>query len=317
MTGRGARRGTRTASSGVAGILLLWHVVGCAAAPPSSPEPVGGATAGAAEELRVHFIDAGQGDATLLVAPGVTVLVDTGRHTATDVVEYLERHGVERIDLLAVTHPHADHIGQFDRVLERFAVTEVWWSPATHTTQTFDRSLTALEDSEAAYEEPASGDRAVVGPLRFDVVNPPRGGSGADRHSADLHETGLAFRVTYGDVAFLFTGDIEEATEARMVADHPEAVDADVYQVGHHGSSTSTSEAFLAAVTPQVAVYSAGAGNSYGHPHAEVVARLVGAGVALYGTDVHGTVVVATDGTDVRVEAETTAPPRMPAEEPR
>lgn len=247
-------------------------------------------------QLAVHFIDVGQGDATLLVAPDATVLIDAGRHTATDVVDYLESQQVTTIDVVAITHPHADHIGQFPAVLERFDVAEVWWSPSTHTTDTFADAVTALETSDAAFEEPAASDTADVGALRFAFVNPPAGGTGGD-----LHDNGLAFRVTYGDVTFLFTGDAERATEQRMLAADPD-LRADVYQVGHHGSSSSSSQAFLDAISPEVAVYSAGRDNRYGHPHAEAIERLHDAGAEVYGTDRHGTVVVTTGGTDIGID---------------
>lgn len=259
----------------------------------SGPTPPGGG------ELEVHFIDAGQGDATLFLAPDATVLVDAGRHTATDVVDYLEDKGVSTIDVVAITHPHADHIGQFAAVLERFAVAEVWWSPTTHTTETFASAVTALERSDAAFEEPVESDTADVGSLRFEFVNPPAGGT-----DGDLHDNGLAFRVTYGGVAFLFTGDAETETEQRIVAAHPD-LRAAVYQVGHHGSSSSSSQALLDAVTPEVAIYSAGRDNTYGHPHPEVIDRLHDAGVEVYGTDEHGTVIVTTGGTDVHITTTT------------
>lgn len=264
--------------------------------PDAAPDDASGAPSPPDGQLAVHFIDVGQGDATLLVAPDATVLVDAGRHTDTDVVDYLERQQVTTIDVVAITHPHADHIGQFAAVLEQFDVAEVWWSPATHTTDTFASAVTALETSDAAFEEPAASDTADVGTLRFEFVNPPAGGT-----DGDLHDNGLAFRVVYGDVAFLFTGDAEEGTEQRMLA-----ADADlaavVYQVGHHGSATSSSQAFLDVVSPEVAVYSAGRENRYGHPHTEALDRLGDAGVEVYGTDLHGTVVVRTGGTDVRVD---------------
>lgn len=278
-------------------------VPGDAGAPPS---PDGG-------DLEVHFIDVGQGDATLLIAPDATVLVDAGRHTATDVVDYLEGQQVTTVDVVAITHPHADHIGQFPAVLERFEVAEVWWPPTTHTTETFANAVTALEQSDAAFEEPAASDTADVGSLRFDFVNPPAGGT-----DGDLHDNGLAFRVTYGDIAFLFTGDAEHETEQRMVATHPD-LRAAVYQVGHHGSSSSSGQALLDAVSPQVAIYSAGRDNTYGHPHTEVIERLDDAGAQVYGTDVHGTVIVTTGGADVHVDTtadRTTGGPRATAQDP-
>jgi competence protein ComEC len=256
---------------------------GAAGSETATPPPPDG--------LEVHFIDVDQGDATLLRTPDATVLVDTGRHDRDDVVPYLQAVGVDALDVVAITHPHADHLGQFDRVLDAVAVQEVWWSGSTHTTATFDRALDALERSDAAYAEPRAGDVTEVGDLTVAFLNP------VDPLPDDLHDAGLVLRVTWRDVRVLLTGDAEAITEDRMVQEHPELLDADIYQVGHHGSVTSTSSAFLAAVSPAVAVYSAGAGNPYGHPHQEVIARLQAAGVAVYGTDVHGTLVISSDGT--------------------
>jgi competence protein ComEC len=251
-------------------------------------DPAGGGPALPAAEvdgLAVHFLDVGQGDATLLLAPDAVMLIDTGRHDAEDLVPHLRRLGVERLDVVAVTHPHADHLGQFDLVLDTFEVGEVWWSGATHTTRTFERALAAVERSDAAYEEPRAGAETTVGSLHVQVLHP-------EELVDDPHGDSLVLRVRFGEISFLFTGDAEAAVEERMVQRFGDGLASTVYQVGHHGSSTSTSPAFLAAVSPTVAVYSAGADNPYGHPHAEVVEELVQAGVDLYGTDVHGTIAV-------------------------
>jgi competence protein ComEC len=252
----------------------------------------------------VHYLDVGQGDATLLQHADATVLIDTGRHQGSEVVPALRAAGVETIDLVIVTHPHADHIGQFDQVLDSFTVTEVWWSGSTTTTQTFDRALAALERSDAAYEEPRTGDTALIGPLELEVINPPAGTA-----LGDLHDANLALRVTYGEVRFLFTGDAETATEARMTARSAATLDADILQLGHHGSRTSTTPAFLAAVDPAVAIYSASTGNQYGHPHGEVLDRVLAAGVEVFGTAVHGTVTVTTDGDDWTIATQRTGTP--------
>ena len=252
-------------------------------------------------DLEIYFLDVGQADATLLLHDETAVLVDAGHWQRSDVVPYLEGLGVDALDLLVVTHPHADHIGQFDQVMGAVDVAEVWWSGAMTTTQTFERALDALERSDATYEEPRAGDATTIGPLAIDVVNPPAG-----TDLSDLHDSGLALRVTYGDVRLLFTGDAESTTEARMVSQAAEALDADILQLGHHGSSTSTTTGFLDAVDPAVAIYSAGTGNQYGHPHDEVVARVQDTGVGLYGTDVHGTVLVTTDGESWSVTTDST-----------
>lgn len=241
-------------------------------------------------ELEVHFLDVGQGDAALVLHRDARILIDTGDHRGDEVATELERLGIERLDLVIVSHPHADHLGQFDRVLRTVDVDEVWWSGTVATTRTFERALAALEASSAAYEEPRAGDRASFGPVLVEVLHPRRGASVGDAHDAML-----VVRVTYGEVRFLFTGDAEAPVEARLLED-PASVRAEVLKVGHHGSRTSTTPALLAAVAPVVAVYSAGAGNQYGHPHPEVVARIEAAGIELLGTDRSGTIVVSTDG---------------------
>jgi len=245
----------------------------------------------------VRILDVGQGDAMLLMHPDVTILIDTGRFDRSDVVPLLRRYGVDAIDLLIVTHPHADHVGQFDRVLAAFDVEEVWWSGSLATTRTFERAVAALEASDARYEEPRGGQTATLGPLRIEVLHPGTGDS-----LTDFNDASISLRITYGGFRIVTTGDAERTAEARMVARWPERLAADVLRLGHHGSSTSTTPAFLDAVAPSVAIYSAGANNSYGHPHAEVVDRVVSRGIALFGTDKDGTITIVTDGTtfDVR-----------------
>jgi competence protein ComEC len=271
--------------------------------PDPEPEPEAPAsdttTSPASGELEIHYLDVGQGDATLLLHDEVAVLIDAGRWQSSGLVPMLRARGVEALDLVVITHPHADHIGQFDQVMDAFPVDEVWWSGSVTTSQTFERAVAALERSDAAYEEPRAGDRAVLGPLDIEVVNPPAGVG-----LSDLHDAGVSLRVTHGEVRLLFTGDNEAATERRMASTSAEMIDADILQLGHHGSNTSTTSSFLVAVDPALAIYSAGADNSYGHPSPEVVDRVLAAGIELYGTDVHGTIVVTTDGADWSVATE-------------
>jgi len=272
-----------------------------AAAPPAQDLPAAAPPAQAppGAELVVHVLDVGQGDAMLLIHPDVTMVIDTGRHDRRDVVPLLRAYGVSRIDLLVITHPHADHIGQFDRVMDAFDVAEVWWSGATATSQTFGRAVAALEASDARYEEPRGGQTTTVGPLLIDILHPGSGDS-----LRDLNDGSISLRITYRTFRLVTTGDAERTAEAQMVARWPDRLDADVLRLGHHGSSTSTTPAFLDAVSPDVAIFSAGAGNTYGHPHAEVVARVDARGIALFGTADDGTVTIVTDGItyDVRTE---------------
>lgn len=262
-----------------------------AAAPTLLPEPTATVAQG---EVAVHFLDVGQGNAALIVAPDATMLIDTGRHDRSDVVPMLRSFGVTAIDVVAITHGHADHIGQLDEVLASFEVGEVWMSGTPHTTQTFERAIAALESSTAGYEEPRAGDTTTLGSLTIDILNPVS-------LSGDIDADMLVMRVSHGAVSFLFTGDLQGSGEAGLVARHGGGLASTIYSVAHHGSNTSTSPALLAAVAPEVAVYSASATNQYGHPHAEVIDRLNAAGVDVYGTAVHGTVTITTDGVTYRV----------------
>lgn len=247
-------------------------------------------------DLIAHFIDVGQGDATLLIGPDFTILVDAGRHDRDDVVPYLKKVGVKSIDLLVGTHPHADHIGQLDKVLQNFKVSEVWMSGDAHTSKTFERALDAILDSGAEYYEPRAGEQFQIGSLQIDVINPKQ-------LTGDLNNGSIGMRVLYGNVAILLTGDIEKEIEAQMIRDK-RPLEAQIFQLGHHGSSTSNTQEFLNAVKPEVAIYSAGAGNSYGHPHKEVVDRVKGMGIKLYGTDIYGTIIINTDGKTYSIKTE-------------
>jgi competence protein ComEC len=261
----------------------------------ADPVPAAALTPVQPGELVVYFLDVDQGSATLLAGPDVTILIDAGRHDRAEVVPALQAIGVETIDLLVGTHPHADHIGQFPAVLAAFPVTEVWLSGNSHSTLTFEQALDAMLASEAAYHEPRAGESYQLGSVQLAILHP-------DQLTGELNDDSIVLRVTFGQIAFLFPGDAEAAAEAAMVAE-PADMRAQILQLGHHGSSTSSTLAFLQAVQPAVAIYSAGRGNSYGHPHTEVVERVAALGIPLYGTDTNGTIQVVTDGSSYRVVA--------------
>lgn len=242
------------------------------------------------EELaHVIFFDVDQGDSTLLLGPDFTIVIDAGRHDRDDVTSHLRAAGVERIDLLVGTHPHSDHIGQFPNLFREFDIAEVWLPGSMHTTRIFERTLDAILDSEAAYHEPRAGERFAFGSADVLVLHPD------DALTGHLNNDSIALKITYKDIAFVFTGDGEAAAEEAILKRGYDLA-SHVLHLGHHGSRTSSTAAFIAAVSPEVAVYSAGVDNSYGHPHPEVLTRLQRAGIQVYGTDRHGSVRVVTDG---------------------
>lgn len=279
---------TRRLPKAITFLLLFALLSGCLPVTEESTTPTG--------TLTVYFLDVGQGDATLFVGPDFTLLIDAGRHDRQDMLPYLESIGVDQIDLMVGTHPHADHIGQMSQIIEAMPVQEVWLSGDVHTSKTFERLIDTLLEREINYYEPRAGERFELGSALIEVLNPLE-------LTGDFHEGCLALKVTYGEVSFLFTGDIEKETEEAMLARN-EPVKATIFQLGHHGSSTSNTEKFLRAVNPEVAIYSAEKGNSYGHPHREVMELLADLNIPVYGTDNHGTIRVITDGKEYSLELE-------------
>jgi competence protein ComEC len=281
-------------------VLLLLLLSACVRT-PDKPENVAKPPKQAADHaqkggLKVHFIDVGQADATLLEVDGYTMLIDAGDWNSTDAVDYLEEQGIEKIDIAVGTHPDSDHIGQLADVVNNFDVGEVWMSGNESTSDTFIETLEAIDSTGTDYYEPRSGDVFDLGDMKIEVLYP-------EEATGKANEESISFKLTYGSVRFVFTGDSGIKEEQNMI-DSGMDLDAEILHLGHHGSNTSTSNAFLKAVSPELAIYSAGVDNSYGHPHAEVLAAAENAGAQVYGTDVNGTIIVETDGKTYRVATE-------------
>lgn len=244
------------------------------------------------QELKVHYIDVGQADATLFQYvdgdDSYTLLFDTGDWRRNDVINYLAGQNISTIDLIVTSHPHADHIGQLAEIINTYEVGEVWMSGNEASSNTYIKAAEAVLNSDADYHEPRAGEEFSIGPMDITVLYP-------DGITGDLNEESVSLLMTYGDIDFVFTGDAEKKAEAAMVQSGM-TLDADILQLGHHGSRTSSTPAFIEAVSPDVAIYSAAIDSQYGHPDVEVVDRFQNAGIDLYGTDVHGTIIVTTDG---------------------
>lgn len=241
------------------------------------------------DDLQVHFINVGQGDAILILAPGGFVGLIDGGYGGMGTLEYLQAHGVKRVNVMVATHPHADHIGGLVNVLHAIPVDEVVTNGYPYTTQVYEDFIDAIAAAKARYREVHRGDTLTLGSLTFQVLSPS-----PDDHFDDLNQTSIVLRLVYGPTSFLFTGDAGDPAEDSMIKSG-QPLQATILKVGHHGSHTSSSTQFLAKVQPKIAVYSAGMNNPYGHPHSSTLDSLARVHATIYGTDVNGTVIVTAD----------------------
>ncbi len=263
----------------------------------------------AADRLTVHFIDVGQGDSILIQKQDINILIDGGDRfnwVAERLISYLSNQGVEKVDAIIATHPHADHIGGLPAVIETFDVGRVYDSGKIHTTQTFENFLLLIYEKDIPYYTPRRGDKINVGELELSVLHPSD-----DIEEYSLNNASVVTSLKYGEVTFLFTGDAEREAEEEMLATDQD-LQARVLKVGHHGSSTSSTDAFLDSVKPKIAVIQCGEDNPFGHPHTEVLEALESRDVDIYRTDKHGNVVVTTDGVNIWTEVSREAEPRAP-----
>lgn len=262
--------------------------------------------------LQFYFFNVGQGDATLIQLPdGKTVLIDGGE-SDTGIVSQLKGLGVQRIDLMIATHPHSDHIGGLVQVLQNFPVAKVVTSGQPHTTSVYERFLDGIIAAQAEFIDVKRGDVISLGGIDFKVLNP------ANNNDPDLNENSVVLQFTYGQTTFLLMGDSGADTEAALLsAGLP--LKADILKVGHHASTSGSTLAFLNAVQPKIALYSAGINNQYGHPAPQTIAALVTVGATVYGTDKNGTISIKVDlngytiNTDQNVVVATPVLPIVPA----
>lgn len=239
--------------------------------------------------VEVHFIDVGQGDSIYIKTPSQDILIDAGERGDT-VVNYLNSLNVEDLELVIGTHPHSDHIGGLINVFEEIPVKEVMDPGVVHTSKTFEDYLTLIDEKDMIYTVVRAGTKRTYDDgTVLEILSPE------NPDEENLNDASIAARLTFGEISFLFAGDAEIPSEKKML-DAGYNLKSTVLKAGHHGSSTSTSNEFLKAVSPEAVVIMCGAGNTYGHPHKETLAKLEAAGVKVYRTDLMGTIIVETNG---------------------
>ena len=292
-TGTGTASAPTTAASTV--IPTLTPSLTCSDTPVIDiPIPSETPTPTAISLLKVYFVDVRQGDSELILAPDGGITLIDGGEPDSGLLPFLKDHGITHIDLMIATHPHSDHIGGLTQVLNSMPVTRVVTNGQISTSSTFAHFLDAVAADKTAFIIVKQGDTISQGMLDLAVLNP------VDTHVSDLNSNSLVLRLVYGRVSFLFMGDADKAAEVNMIAAGL-AAPVTILKVGHHGSDSASSPAFLALIKPAVAIYSAGVGNSFGHPKAVTLIDLAAVGAQIYGTDLNGTVLVSTDSQTYQV----------------
>jgi len=238
-------------------------------------------------EITITAIDVGQGDAVLIQHESYNVLIDGGPLQNT-VADYLKNKGISHIDLLIATHAHADHINGLVGVLNQNSVAKVLYNGQTHTTLTFERFVEAIIASGAKYHEPSRGESFSFGTMKIWILHPE--GSAMD-YNGNLHDKSIVIRIVYGDFAAIISGDIEKNGEFEILNSNIN-VSAQVLELGHHGSKTSSDPYWIQTVNPKLAFWQAGKDNEYGFPHDETIITLNKLNIPHMGTATHGNITI-------------------------
>lgn len=255
-----------------------------------------------AENLKLHFIDVGQGDSILIEAPGgENILLDGGDRAdkiAVKIINYLKDQNIKKLDYIISTHPHADHIGGLADIIDHFEVKTILDSGKIHSSKTYENYLIKIEQKKIDFKTPRRGNTIKLKKGRIEFIHPDQ-----NINKYDLNNSSLTFVLKYKKQKFLFTGDIEAEIEKKLLQENPK-LKVDLIKVPHHGSKTSSFPGWIKSLNPKVAVIQVGADNHYGHPAAEVIELYQQTGTALYRNDLNGNIVVTADGRNYTVKVE-------------
>lgn len=245
-----------------------------------------------ADKMYVSFIDVGQGNCTLLRCGGKAILVDSGEvGAAQTVINYIKNLGIDELNCVLVTHPHTDHMGAMTKILYEFKIDDLIMPEIPEeiipTNKTYEKFLTAVSDNAGDVIAAKPGETYSYGEMTLEIFAPLR-------DYDNLNDMSAVSRISYGDTSVMFTGDATTTVEKDLLKKNID-YSATVLNVGHHGSKTSSSEAWLRAVNPKYAVICCGENNDYGHPHSVITKRLEELGIEYFETDLLGTIVFESD----------------------
>lgn len=246
--------------------------------------------------LIIDYIDVGQGDSILIRQGEHAMLIDGGTSECKEeLLEYLESKNIVKFDYLVGTHPHEDHIGSLDDVINTYDFDTILFpdvSSARVTTKTFENLVLAVANKNMKFTTPISGNEYELGEARFTILAP------SSSSYQSLNNYSIVIKLNYGENTFMFTGDAETLSETEILNSYDD-IHADVLKIGHHGSTTSSSKKFLNAVSPKYAVISVGKDNSYNHPTKTTMDKMIELNIPVYRTDELGTIECISDGINI------------------
>lgn len=245
--------------------------------------------------MTVHFIDVGQADCILIESNKHFMLVDASNNDDADtIVSYLREQGVKKLDYVIGTHPHEDHIGSLDTIINTYEIGTLIMAPKGHTTRTFEDVVAAIESKGLSVTAPVTGKTYNIGDSTFTILSPDPNKDYGDEYN----NWSVGIKLTNGSKSFVMCGDAEAEAEQDILKTGID-LRADVLKLGHHGSDTSTTDSFLDTVQPKYAVISCGKDNEYGHPHQETMDKMASRNIEIYRTDEQGTIIASCDGNSI------------------
>lgn len=237
------------------------------------------------DDFQIHFLDVGQGDSTLIVCDGKTMLIDAGEvDKGNTVVKYLKKNNIKTLDFIIGTHPDSDHIGGLLTVIKEYRPETLFLSVVNEPSTVTENLKSYINDNGIAVTGPKVGETYMLGSASVRIVGP------VDIYDEDNNNS-ISVLVTYHGKKFLFMGDTEAVAEKDII-DNGVDVNCDVLKLSHHGSSTSTTDILLQKASPEIAVISCGKDNKYGHPHIETLEKLLKNNITMYRTDLQGNVIL-------------------------
>ncbi len=252
-------------------------------------------TSNKSNELKVHYIDVGQGDSILVQTKDKNILIDSGTRKSSDnLINYLKKQHIKKLDYVLATHPHEDHIGGMPKVIDEFEIGNFYAPKKTANTKIFKDMILQLKKKNLKINVAKKGiSLDLSNDSSLDFLAPVK-----DNYE-NTNDYSAVIKITHGNTKFLFTGDAEKTSERDILNSNVD-LSSNVLKVGHHGSHSSSSKEFLDKVNPKMAIISCGKNNDYGHPHKETMKELKKRNIEIYRTDIDGNILLTSDGENIK-----------------